>query len=425
MLSARLLAEQLTLVDIHLFRAIKSSEFSIYLWGRSEERSIRSRHLLEYIERFNQVGFWAATIVLTQSHAKDRARAIEKLVRVAKHCVRLHNFNSAMAILSGLTMAPVNRLKKTWLCVPTRAMAELSELEELFRYSSNFKSYRHLEHTATPPMLPFFGLFIKDLVFMNDGNQRSLPTLGDMDGSASTSSRSGISTSYSSTPNEKVHGDQPQTKPEPLFNFEKASLVHGKVATVHFLQKHTYSFTPDVTPIPNRGMAPTPSPSSTPSTAIHLLAMPTVRAVTRRASAAPVSRGSGSFPVPDGRRRSIANSEISPTSSVAAAGDSTADALGPRVSLDSHNTVATASGPVVTMYEYCRGLPTLDEKTLDRISRELEAPPPAANRGVAPSGGSGATLIVPSFAAAGDGGTSAVDPNKVEYNSVERVVAAS
>ena len=39
---------------------------------------------------------------------------INFLVDVAKECYNIGNFNSLMAILAGLNLAPVIRLRKTW-----------------------------------------------------------------------------------------------------------------------------------------------------------------------------------------------------------------------------------------------------------------------------------------------------------------------
>ena len=44
---------------------------------------------------------------------KTRVRLVEYWIEVAKECYHIGNFNSLMAIIAGLNMAPVARLKKT------------------------------------------------------------------------------------------------------------------------------------------------------------------------------------------------------------------------------------------------------------------------------------------------------------------------
>ena len=44
---------------------------------------------------------------------KNRVRMIEFFIDVAKECFNIGNFNSLMAIIAGINMSPVSRLKKT------------------------------------------------------------------------------------------------------------------------------------------------------------------------------------------------------------------------------------------------------------------------------------------------------------------------
>jgi len=44
---------------------------------------------------------------------KTRVRVVEYWIEVAKECFNIGNFNSLMAIIAGLNMSPVTRLKKT------------------------------------------------------------------------------------------------------------------------------------------------------------------------------------------------------------------------------------------------------------------------------------------------------------------------
>ncbi|TPX41838.1 hypothetical protein SeLEV6574_g05899 [Synchytrium endobioticum] len=169
---AKNIAQQLTLTDSQMFRAIKPEEFAIFLWG---DKSVEGgRPLQEYIERFNRIGYWVGTIVCSYEQSGKRTEAIEKFIKIGKRCLDLQNFNSAMAIFSGLNTIAVSRLKKSWANVSSRVMSLYKELEDTLSYRGNYKAYRDLEHLAKPPLIPFFGLMIKDLTFLNDGNQKIL-----------------------------------------------------------------------------------------------------------------------------------------------------------------------------------------------------------------------------------------------------------
>ncbi|POI27429.1 hypothetical protein CIB84_008821, partial [Bambusicola thoracicus] len=82
---------------------------------------------------------------------KHRARVIEYFIDVARECFNIGNFNSLMAIISGMNMSPVSRLKKTWAKVKT-AKFDILEI-----------------------VIPFFSLLIKDIYFLNEGCANRLP----------------------------------------------------------------------------------------------------------------------------------------------------------------------------------------------------------------------------------------------------------
>ncbi|TPX34923.1 hypothetical protein SmJEL517_g02593 [Synchytrium microbalum] len=169
---AKHIAQQLTLADSKMFRAIKPEEFAIFLWGDKTAKS--ARQLQAYIDRFNKIGYWVGTIVCSYEQLQKRTEAIEKFIKVARKCLELQNFNSAMAIFSGLNTNSVSRMKKSWAGVSSRVMGFYKELEDTLSYRGNYKAYREMEHLAKPPLIPFFGLMIKDLTFLNDGNQKIL-----------------------------------------------------------------------------------------------------------------------------------------------------------------------------------------------------------------------------------------------------------
>ncbi|KAJ3147661.1 hypothetical protein HDU86_007909 [Geranomyces michiganensis] len=172
--SSRRIAQQLTLVDSKLFRAIRPEEFTLWLWDSSAIKLALTANLQTYINRFNRVGYWVATVICSYEERHKRTEALEMFIKIATKSLESGNFNTAMAILSGLNTTPVSRLKKSFAHLPSRATAAYEELETALSYRSNYKTYRELEEETRPPLLPFMGLVIKDLTFLNDGNQKTL-----------------------------------------------------------------------------------------------------------------------------------------------------------------------------------------------------------------------------------------------------------
>ncbi|CAB1325213.1 unnamed protein product [Coregonus sp. 'balchen'] len=114
---------------------------------------------------------------------KQRAQVIEFFIDVARECFNIGNFNSLMAIISGMNMSPVSRLKKTWGKAKT---AKFFILEHQMDPTGNFYNYRtalrgavHRSQTANSIrekiVIPFFSLLIKDIYFLNEGCANRLP----------------------------------------------------------------------------------------------------------------------------------------------------------------------------------------------------------------------------------------------------------
>uniref|UniRef100_A0A8C9P463 RasGEF domain family member 1B n=1 Tax=Spermophilus dauricus TaxID=99837 RepID=A0A8C9P463_SPEDA len=131
----------------------------------------------------NDKSYLVATEICMPVKKKHRARMIEYFIDVARECFNIGNFNSLMAIISGMNMSPVSRLKKTWAKVKT---AKFDILEHQMDPSSNFYNYRTALRGAAQRSLtahssrekiviPFFSLLIKDIYFLNEGCANRLP----------------------------------------------------------------------------------------------------------------------------------------------------------------------------------------------------------------------------------------------------------
>ena len=54
--------------------------------------------------------------------------------------------------------------------LPKKTAAVWADLELLCSPQVNYKAYRAVEADAKPPFIPFIGMQLRDMVFMNDGN---------------------------------------------------------------------------------------------------------------------------------------------------------------------------------------------------------------------------------------------------------------
>ncbi|CAN7993896.1 unnamed protein product, partial [Ixodes hexagonus] len=159
---SELLAEQMTLLDAHLFHKIDISE--VLIWAK-EQNEESSPNLTKFTEHFNKMSYWARSCILKQNDAKDRERVVVKFIKIMKHLRKINNFNSYLAILSALDSAPIRRLE--WQRNITEGLKEYCALIDS---SSSFRAYRQALSETTPPCIPYIGLVLQDLTFVHVGN---------------------------------------------------------------------------------------------------------------------------------------------------------------------------------------------------------------------------------------------------------------
>ncbi|KAI9300068.1 ras guanine nucleotide exchange factor domain-containing protein [Cunninghamella echinulata] len=176
------LARQLTIMDFKLYSSIRPVECLNKAWSKDAEDdhaqvAVNIRASIEYC---NQVTSWVSDAILSQLEVKKRVALIKYWVQVAERCRHLNNFNTCMAILSAFDNSAVGRLKRTWEMVGARTNHVLSQIRKLMGANKNFTEYRAIIHSINPPCIPFLGIYLQDLTFIEDGNADYLKTSKDM-----------------------------------------------------------------------------------------------------------------------------------------------------------------------------------------------------------------------------------------------------
>ena len=160
------IAAELTRTDVSLLLDVPPSEFITQLKGDPE----LAPHLSQYITRFNRVSRWVASMILYHTDIKPRRNMVVKFIHVVKKLKDASDYNSMMAVISGLNMICIERLDKTWAKVPSREKKALRKLEALLSPAKNYARYRAKLDTLKPPYVGFVGLVCKDLIVHHDTN---------------------------------------------------------------------------------------------------------------------------------------------------------------------------------------------------------------------------------------------------------------
>ncbi|XP_050312451.1 ras-GEF domain-containing family member 1B-like isoform X1 [Anthonomus grandis grandis] len=183
------LAQQLTHLELERLSFIGPEEF-VQAFAKENpalETSFKdlkkTRNLEQYVQWFNRLSYFVATQVCKYQKKKQRVKMVEYWIETGRECFNIGNFNSLMAIIAGLNMSPISRLKKTWNKIQS---GKFAILEHQMDPSSNFSSYRSTLKAAMwrsagatdqrqRIVIPFFSLLVKDLYFLNQGCSNKLP----------------------------------------------------------------------------------------------------------------------------------------------------------------------------------------------------------------------------------------------------------
>eukprot|EP01114_Cavostelium_apophysatum_P014905 TRINITY_DN3971_c0_g1_i2.p1 TRINITY_DN3971_c0_g1~~TRINITY_DN3971_c0_g1_i2.p1 ORF type:complete len:622 (-),score=142.26 TRINITY_DN3971_c0_g1_i2:1171-3003(-) len=163
------IARQITLLDFNMFARITPSELLNQSWSKPDMQH-RSPHVLAMIDRFNNLSQWVATMIVKIENVKIRAKMMIKCINIMKHLKAMNNFSSLLAFIAGFNNAAVSRLMSTKSQLSTKLQEELESFEKLMSGEKSFKTYRAMLHQADPPMVPYLGVYLSDLTFIEDGN---------------------------------------------------------------------------------------------------------------------------------------------------------------------------------------------------------------------------------------------------------------
>ncbi|KAL2087676.1 hypothetical protein ACEWY4_016504 [Coilia grayii] len=167
-LSAMELAEQITLLDHIVFRSIPYEEFLGQGWMKLDKNE-RTPYIMKTSQHFNDMSNLVASQIMTHTDVGSRASSIEKWLAVADICRCLNNYNGVLEITSALNRSAIYRLKKTWakVCKPTKSL--MDRLQKTVSSEGRFKNLRETLKNCNPPCVPYLGMYLTDLAFIEEG----------------------------------------------------------------------------------------------------------------------------------------------------------------------------------------------------------------------------------------------------------------
>merc|ERR1719242_2935458 len=169
--TAEELADQLTLLDYRLFSSIEPREGVHQRWKDVDNKRM-APNILSLIQQFNNFTIFIQIQILKESSLKKRALALKRIIKMGEHFRQTRNYNSLCAVFSALNSAPIHRLKLCWQRVPEKNPMAFQQWSQIFSRDGSHRNLRQLLRRAGGnPCIPHIGLFLQDLVFIDEGNQ--------------------------------------------------------------------------------------------------------------------------------------------------------------------------------------------------------------------------------------------------------------
>ncbi|EFX06303.1 Ras guanine-nucleotide exchange protein cdc25p [Grosmannia clavigera kw1407] len=181
------MARQLTMRQMNIFCSIMPDELLGSQWMK--KGGLGAPNVKAMTALTTDLSNLVADTILTHAEVKRRAAVIKQWIKIAHQCAELQNYDALMAIICSLNSSTIARLRKTWDIVSQKRRDMLKTMQAIVEPAQNNKVLRGRLNGHVPPCLPFLGMYLTDLTFVDIGNPatKQLPGQdgGDRNGNSS------------------------------------------------------------------------------------------------------------------------------------------------------------------------------------------------------------------------------------------------
>ena len=154
----------MTVHERDIYRRIEGSEFTNKNWNSEQAEKAPQLRLMR--ERFNQVSFWVASVLLSARQTSTQQSCFKFFCMLAVELLELKNWNGVGEIVAGLQNVSVSRLHLESHLDEALARKMEDRVYPLFDVITNFKLYREVvaAEPSTSMCIPYLPLHLRDIL---------------------------------------------------------------------------------------------------------------------------------------------------------------------------------------------------------------------------------------------------------------------
>lgn len=169
---ARVFAENITLKEFDIFKNISSLECLDRILHSSKNWQGGSPNIKAFINMSNLITNFITYEIVKETDINRRVQVLERAIDIIVELFELNNYSAMTSIISALSSSSIFRLKKTWNGVSEEHKQKYQKFSKIMDSNKNFTTYREMFNKVKliEPSLPFFGVYLSDLIFTQMGN---------------------------------------------------------------------------------------------------------------------------------------------------------------------------------------------------------------------------------------------------------------